>query len=120
MNALNMRAPGHGCLRALAVVALLLGSAMTVAQTAQISTPMMVVINFDPRELATPTGAQVLYQRIRGAAVKVCRQYYSRELERRVLWRKCYAAAISNAAAAVQQPAMTAPGETGAQGNPRG
>lgn len=59
-------------------------------------------------DLTKPQAVEVLYKRIRFAAELVCQRQFAKEVGAgRVLWKKCTSAAISQAVADIDAPALT-------------
>ena len=64
-------------------------------------------VNYADLNVGTTAGATVLYQRIRGAADRVCGGTDTRDLARQGLARACVDHAVADAVAKVNAPALT-------------
>ncbi len=69
--------------------------------------PQSRTVQFADLDLTREEGAAALFSRVRSAAKSVCDGYISRDLIRRQLYIDCYATAMSNAVATVNEPALT-------------
>jgi UrcA family protein len=67
-----------------------------------------VSVHFADLDLSSAAGAQVLYQRLRGAAKSVCGPLDDRNVSRHMAFDACVKAAIGGAVAKVDQPLVTA------------
>jgi UrcA family protein len=71
--------------------------------------PPSVTVRYQDLNLNSSQGVTVLYQRIRGAASKVCRSSDGREpLKQQRLLSDCFADAVANAVHAVHNDALSA------------
>jgi UrcA family protein len=70
--------------------------------------PRSLVVAYDDLNLASPKGAQGLYERITSAAKTVCDSRNSRSLVAVAYHRACVAETIENAVNAVGSPQLTA------------
>lgn len=89
--------------RSLSVVAAaLVGSALLAAPALAVADDAVrVAVQFEDLDLAKPTGAGALYQRIAAAAGKACGDAQRRDLRPYVSIRKCRREAIDRAVASV-------------------
>ena len=67
-----------------------------------------ISVSYVTADLATPEGAQQLYQHIRRAAKSACHQPDIRDLTRYRLYRDCFERAVDAAVAKVDSSALTA------------
>ena len=67
-----------------------------------------ITVSYGDLDLSSPAGAQVLYQRIKGAARTVCAPLESKQLKVQALWRACFEEAVANAVSKVDRPMLTA------------
>ena len=67
-----------------------------------------VTLQYLSRDLDTPQGASILYQRIRAAATSVCSPLEGRALERKASWYRCFNNAVANAVATVHNDTLSA------------
>lgn len=93
----------------LVAVATFVTCIITTAQAGAGSDPRSELVQFADLDTTRAAGAAVLYQRIRGAARRVCReQEPNRLLALKKRHTNCMNVAIGNAVAAVNRPALTA------------
>ena len=97
----------HLC--AAAALCALLGSAFSsTAADAATADPWGVIVSYADLNLSRPADARVLYQRLRGAAARVCVEVPTYELARSAAYRRCFQAALDRAVADVHSPALSA------------
>jgi UrcA family protein len=71
------------------------------------SEPMKRTVTYGDLNLANPQGVEQLYQRVVGAARRVCYSLDGRSLQEKVQFSICVRQSIARAVAAVDQPALT-------------
>lgn len=106
----------HNPIRIAAAVALF----ATLTAGAQAGDVPQVHVKYGDLNLATTAGATALYQRIRGAADRVCGVPDTQELARLARAKVCAAQTVAEAVAAVDAPVLTGVHEArlgGAAGN---
>jgi UrcA family protein len=94
---------------AAATLCALLGSgcSSTTAHAAT-SDPWGVMVSYADLNLSHAADARVLYQRLRGAAARVCNEVPTYDLARSAAYRRCFQAALDRAVADVHSPALSA------------
>jgi UrcA family protein len=86
---------------------LALATLAATAQAASATAVPTVKVRYSDLNVRTEAGAQLLYQRIRGAAHFVCGQQ-GRSLEEKAQWNSCVREAISDAVTTVHSPLLSA------------
>jgi UrcA family protein len=66
------------------------------------------IVSYSDLNLNSPNGAKVLYGRLQNAAHKVCLPFESRDIERKIIWQKCFDQAIDEAVTQINKPTLTA------------
>lgn len=90
-----------------AMAALLIGIAMVpAASAAPIDETPSLVVQYDPQNLATDSGARAVYAKIASAARQVCPGDSSRDLRAIFDARKCRQEAIARAVNQIHQPRL--------------
>jgi len=92
---------------ATALACTLTGSGLCAA-TAAADEVDSVTVSYADLDLSKPAGVQMLYQRIKAAAHKVCSPLEDRQLQRMQQWRDCYETAVANAVTTINRPTLTA------------
>jgi UrcA family protein len=91
-----------------AAAAVSLASVAQMAQAADVlSERPALTVRYSDLNLDTPTGAAVLYQRIRHAAEQVCGKAESRRLDEIVVVQECMDKAIASSVSAVGNAQLT-------------
>ncbi len=93
------------------VLVLAAGSALgvTCAGTAHAADAPSVAVSYQDLDLARPTDARVLYARLQHAAGAVCENYgTATDLAHRVVYQRCYDAALADAVRQVNAPQVLA------------
>ena len=91
-----------------AAAAMSLASVAQMAQAADVlSERPALTVRYSDLNLDTPTGAAVLYQRIRHAAEQVCGKAESRRLDEIVVVQQCMDKAIASSVSAVGNAQLT-------------
>ena len=93
---------------AAATVCALLGSGVSAtAADAATADPWGVRVAYADLNLSRAADARVLYQRLRGAAARVCNEVPTYDLVRSAGYRRCFQAALDRAVAEVHAPALS-------------
>jgi UrcA family protein len=90
-----------------AVAAVLFGSAAVAAHADTVNDVPAVTVRYADLNLDTQAGVAALYNRIHNAAVQVCGDVDSRQLEEAVAAKACVDRAIAASVNAVQNPQLT-------------
>jgi UrcA family protein len=97
----------HLC--AAATLCALLGSAFSLtAAAAATADSWGVMVSYADLNLSHPADARVLYQRLRGAAARVCNEVPTYDLARSAAYRRCLQAALDRAVADVHSTTLSA------------
>ena len=78
------------------------------AQAAEPEQTLARKVTYADLNLDTQEGAQLLYARLRYAAMDVCSPLQDRELNRHRVWEQCVDSALSSAVRQVNKPTLTA------------
>jgi UrcA family protein len=65
-------------------------------------------VTYGDLDLNSTYGAATLYGRLKNAAREVCVPFDGRDLNNRMLWKKCYDHALTEAVSSVNKPTVTA------------
>jgi UrcA family protein len=65
-------------------------------------------VSYGDLDLNSKYGAATLYARLKNAAREVCVPFEGRDLNDRMLWKKCYDHALTDAVSTVNKPTVTA------------
>ncbi len=87
----------------------LLGAALSsTAADAATADPWGVSVSYADLDVSRAADARVLYQRLRGAAARVCYEVPSYDLQRSAAYRRCLQAALDQAVLEVHSTALSA------------
>jgi UrcA family protein len=95
-----------GCTLILASGTAWIGGA--VAAPAPTEPPRQETFRVSDLDLSTPTGVATLYQRIRAAAVRVCKPWNGDSAGTKVTWDLCRDSTLAHAVGELKLPALTA------------
>ena len=91
---------------AMAVLPLSIGSTAAIGKITD--DPPSLKVRFSDLNIEAPEGTQVLYRRIRAAAIQVCKKQNTMDLALRNMYGNCVVTAIANAVNDVHSGALTA------------
>ena len=107
---MNTMTTANRCLSLIATALFgLLSSSITALPAAADSfEPLQVTVKFGDLDVSNPTGATVLYSRIKAAAATVCSPFEGIALSAKIRLHACVKSAIADAVTKVNQPALAA------------
>ena len=95
----------HGAIAAVACGLALSAPAMADQSKGE---PLTKVVSYAYLDLSDESGARILYDRLRLAAIQVCAPFRGDTLREKTNWRGCVDQALARSVAKIDKPALTA------------